>query len=122
MNNEPDKLDFVSYGLPCALRRSFMGTWCGYVGLPPSHSGAKPGYDGYTSLDITVHGGLTYGDKSWWDKESTLVWMGFDCAHYGDFMPKMPDFGGVYRTMEYAKEQCENLAKQFSLMDSYKHN
>lgn len=34
---EPDSLDFVSDGLPCAMRRGPLGQWCGYVGIGPDH-------------------------------------------------------------------------------------
>lgn len=63
-------------------------------------------------LLLDVHGGLTYSgerDGKWW--------FGFDCAHNNDLCPGMLKHSlslpwGTYRTIEYAEQECRNLAKQ----------
>ena len=74
------------------------GHRCGYVALKPEHPYSKltanlentfKTYD-YDSLDIDVHGGLTFMSPSH-DLKNLLptpcndMWIGFDCGHYGDF-------------------------------------
>lgn len=66
--------------------------------------------DGGISLCLLIrcHGGLTYSGKAWWDEESPLWWLGFDCSHSGDLSPKHEEFGrslgGVYRNAGYVRE------------------
>jgi len=54
-------------------------------------------------------------DKVWW--------LGFDCAHCDDVAPKLFRFEGIrsyafadakYRTFEYVKEECKQLAQQLA--------
>ena len=60
-----------------------------------------------------MHGGLTYAKdcllnsdiKGYW-------WLGFDCAHFGDYSPELPFSHGEYRNIEYVKEECKSLADQ----------
>jgi hypothetical protein len=35
--DEPDRVEFDAHGLPCLMQRIPMGTWCGYVAVPPGH-------------------------------------------------------------------------------------
>lgn len=78
------------------------GHRCGYVAIPPDHPysstpeeertlmGGRPykHYD-YDSLDIDVHGGLTFmspdhGLKDLLPMPCTDMWIGFDCGHCYD--------------------------------------
>jgi hypothetical protein len=80
------------------------------------------GKDGEESIDtlIQVHGGLTY--SGWLTKKNkNILWyFGFDCAHYGDFMPGLChnpsylSFGdtGVYRDQQYVHAEVVSLAEQ----------
>lgn len=55
----------------------------GYVGVPNGH----PWYQkDYNSIEVSIHGGLTYGDFGVGNppKDKNLWWVGFDTAHYGD--------------------------------------
>lgn len=129
--NEPDHKSWTdtATGLPCLAHRAMhSGHWCGYVAVFPSHP--AHGQD-YSSLDVTVHGGLTYGQ---WcqdavchipapDEPDDVWWLGFDCCHSGDLAPRrarldeLGDYSGLsghdhYRTLEYVEEQCAELAKQ----------
>lgn len=77
-----------------------------------------------------VHGGITYSDHCQGricheveaGEEDLVWWFGFDCGHWNDYAPgtdaflKSQGLGGLthgtYRTLEYAKSQCQKLAEQ----------
>lgn len=101
--------------IPCVIQRvPHSGHLCGYVGVPvwsPWH-GKEPS-------EAEVHGGITYSEDHLPRIELDLNfhvswWIGFDCAHSGDYMPlskyNLPD--ATYRNMEYVKQECRNLAEQ----------
>ena len=125
-DDEPDKIQWqdATTGYPClAVRHSYFGHWCGYVGVGPNHSVYQSDYD---SVDVTVHGGLTFSSHcSASDDESTGIchavenddktwWLGFDCAHHGDEAPRNTVWveGGRYRTLSYVQHECAMLAAQ----------
>lgn len=109
-----------------AFRHPELRTWCGYVEVPEGHPwhGRHLDYLGH----VNVHGGITFagdivepmieGSSGWW--------IGFDCAHAGDYMPSLdstlksafPDrgrsalIGWEYRTLEYVRAECARLAEQ----------
>jgi hypothetical protein len=136
---EPDKVQFPDpdTGLPCVItRHSFFGNLCGYVGVPEGHPfhGKQYGEVGH----LHAHGSVNYSDLCQPnDSESEGVchvpdsgdpdhvwWFGFDCAHGYDLKPAyamrngtvlgygIHSFEGTYRTLEYVKQQCANLARQ----------
>ncbi len=122
--DEPDKAHWVHEGFDCLIVRSRSGALCGYVGVPESHDAFDMDYDNvYDKYKVSVHGGLTYAgsneeqeDESRyiWIPNKKLWWIGFDCAHAGDFMP-LYDFMGssdIYCSFEYVKREVESLAKQ----------
>lgn len=118
-DNEPDLFEWEIYGMPCFVKRNNFGSWCGYVGLSKDHPLYGISYDDvYAKVDIDVHGGLTYSD--FWDLKKSesgeIYWVGFDCCHSNDFSPGIKIFGILnsdnYRTMEYTKDETENLAVQ----------
>lgn len=113
---EPDRVDWIDpgSGLPCRARRGPFGAWCGYVGLLPGH----PWYDvDYDDLDVEVHGGLTFGGRLS-DAPEAMRWVGFDCAHAGDYTPGLvakgfPSYPGeVYRDLAYVEAEIRKLAEQ----------
>ncbi len=125
-NAEPDEVvwDIAPAGagqtqyLCVLLRSSATGAWHGYVGLPEHHPwmGCAPHYP-----DVKVHGGLTHPGGYELRSERNAIWcaswwIGFDCAHAEDRIPAdhpgRP--GGTYRTMSFAKNECELLAAQAS--------
>ena len=98
-----------------------MGHRCGYVTVPTGHP--CEGKD-YNDINVSVHGGLTYGNGAMF---------GFDCAHlydkrdesimsdefkkiYGSFRYPTAEEGEV-RTLEFCIEQCERLAAQLKEME-----
>lgn len=57
------------------------GTRCGYVAIPDGHRG--------DNVDVHCHGGITFSDRDHGAKDLLPIacndlWIGFDCAHYGD--------------------------------------
>jgi hypothetical protein len=89
---EPDQLEFEYKGFKCELKRNHVGCWCGYVGIPKDNPILADIDDindedymnmDYDNIPLDVHGGLTYGKLV-----EDLYWVGFDCAHLGDYWPK----------------------------------
>jgi len=111
--NEPDRLEADYKGLKLLiLRNERLGHLCGYVGVPEGHP--FYGKDLEQLADLDVHGGVTFteeGDgklrpKGFW-------WIGFDCAHFGDLVPKMRSLGWeVYRDIYYVLKETVKLADQ----------
>ena len=141
---EGDREEWVDpiTGLQCLAKRNRMGTWCGYVAVPPGHP--WHGSD-YNDLDVNVHGGLNYADScdpgngichvAPAGQEDDLWWLGFDCAHFMDLVPRMqmmdirdamrrsaPDLfeeinaGLTYRDLAYVKVECSVLAQQAKIV------
>jgi len=127
-DNEPDKIQFkTKSGLPALIVRNRGGALCGYVGVTKGH----PYFDivDETSADLDVHGGITYGGKCSGNichvpepgEPDDVYWLGFDCAHVGDFFPSDAAFvkkhsplfdGNKYRDVAYVHAECERLAEQ----------
>lgn len=127
--SEPDRKEWrdEETGLVClAVRNMHLGHWCGYVGIPPSHSAHGKDED---TLDLSVHGGITYAQECNGKvchipapgEAEHLWWLGFDCAHAGDTSPTslasstvlrgFPIYG-TYRDLAYVEQQCKELASQ----------
>lgn len=123
--DEPDRVEWRHKGVPCIMRRHpSLGHWCGYVAVSSEHPWAKAP-DIY-EVNADAHGGITYGPHEC-DKEMGVChepeegetedvrWVGFDCAHVGDYSPGSHGyrFGNeTYKTVEYVKAQVEDLAEQ----------
>ncbi len=138
-DNEPDKIQWLDEetGLDCLMHRNHSGTWCGYVGIAESHPLFGKDYD---SVDVEVHGGLTYADVCQQTGDEAhgichvpiegrpekMWWFGFDCAHGGDLMPVSlairAKYGedahtwmgrpDVYRDRAYVENEVTKLARQ----------
>jgi len=135
---EPDKEQWTdeATGLPCLIKRNGSGALCGYVGVTEGHPWFAQDYD-YVEAD--VHGGLTYADFCQEGDDGHTIchivdpgepdrvwWLGFDCAHCGDYLPahdaghqRMMNafFEGysreeTYRDRAYVKAECASLAAQ----------
>lgn len=130
---EPDKVQFPDpeTGLPSLGVRNGgpgMGNWCGYVGVAPGHSLYGQDYQDREGM-VDVHGGLTFSGACQDSEEESegvchvpakgesdeVWWFGFDCAHAGDYVPGMvqygPTFAGEYRTLDYLKGETAKLAQ-----------
>lgn len=134
--DEPDKAQWQDAvtGLPCLVVRGPHGSWCGYVGVLEAHPLYGKDYD---TLDVSVHGGLTFSDKcAPSEKEERGIchvpspgesdqvwWFGFDCAHAGDISPGYAHHlhgsafkYGEYRDIRYVKDEVANLARQLKAL------
>jgi hypothetical protein len=145
---EPDKEQWEDpgTGYPCLLVRSqTSGALCGYVGVAAGHPwhGRGWSHDDWPGGMPDVHGSLTYAAPCQGDPDGhsichlaapgepePLWWLGFDCAHAFDVMPKieatfrqlpsdMPSLGCLhhgdmasYRTAAYVMSECARLARQ----------
>lgn len=114
---EPESKTFESYGYKCEIKRHpSLGHLCGYVYIPKSHPlWGKGYYELYEiDIDIDVHGGLTFAGQSGDE------WVfGFDCAHYGDFVPGMGSMhlgDESYRDMAYVTKETKGLARQLQIL------
>lgn len=148
--NEPDFVKWHCYetGLLCIIRRNRSGTLCGYVCVEKTNAYYKydpnGGYENRSKLPyLDAHGGITWGDYCFsyletddgkdfgvyhddyfkhWIPNGKHWWLGFDCAHSGDFCPTDRSFSGYdpynqydgsqYRNLAYVRKQCESLATQ----------
>lgn len=131
--SEPDRVDFRFAGFPCLALRNHHGTWCGYVGVPPGHPAYGKDYD---SVDVEVHGGLSYARKCHPpichvpkpDEPDDVYWLGFDCGHAWDLSPgcnatlrihgirEEPRDYEIYRDLEYVQNEIRSLAAQLKVM------
>lgn len=133
---EPDRKEWkdAATGLSCLAKRNMSsGAWCGYVAVPPGHAAHGKDYD---DVDARVHGGLTYANKCSGEichaaepgEPDDVWWLGFDCAHYQDYIPAMRardrargwgDRGcDTYRNLPYVETECTDLAKQLAAMQA----
>ena len=71
---------------------------------------------------ITVHGGVTYhGNPTNFNPNPNidLDWIGFDCAHSGDYYLSKGDDRTwndkpcTYKTLEYCKNECQSVIEQY---------
>lgn len=139
-DGEPDRAEWrdAATGLPCLAQRIDMGTWCGYVAVPPEHRmhphnaaarvAARERLEKDPDADpddwLEVHGGITYGSMCHGlichvpepGESDDVFWFGFDCAHFRDMIPDalLTHRGGetTYRTLEFVKAECAKLAAQ----------
>ncbi len=90
-DKEPDllKLKHNATNYICWIVRRPMGQLCGYVEVPKTHimfewdaAESMPPYD-------PSHGGVTFSDFLPGRKKKKKWSVGFDCAHYQDFMPRL---------------------------------
>ena len=64
----------------------------GYVMIPEGHQYYGKSYD---DIDVSVHGGLTYGSF----EDDGKYWVGFDTSHYGDDLKRWPKSAVFEETM-----------------------
>lgn len=102
VRNEGNYKIFVYKNYNCViLRNPMMGHLCGYVCLPVIHKLFEN--DDEIENIINCHGGITYTsnllptsaqkcllpDFNFLNSLKNTYWIGFDCGHYGDYMPFM---------------------------------
>jgi hypothetical protein len=138
--DEPDLVEWrTPDGYAALIVRSGMsGALCGYVGLPPGHPLHGKPYRDLKSVELSVHGGLTYADECGGHichvpqpgEPADIWWLGFDCAHFGDYDPAMRAYlrkrmgdnarplmpGESYKPLGYVRGEVESLAAQLKAL------
>lgn len=153
-DREPDKMNWkTSAGLPGMIVRNRSGALCGYVAIAHGHPcfgrdytrNYELGPDGEPDFnkglpnpvfDLEVHGGITYGNACAGHichvpepgEPDDVWWLGFDCAHSGDYSPRDATYRSkygetfarsdweTYRDITYVRGQVEGLAAQLVAM------
>jgi len=119
IQHEPNYESFGYKGYYCVIKRMMFpggGQLNGYVRIPEYH----PYYDKEQhDIDIECHGGITFGPSEL--EGETGIFIGFDTAHYLDFMPFMAFLGanslvldGTYRDVNYVRNECKQIVEQLS--------
>jgi hypothetical protein len=123
-------------------RSGMGGNLCGYVGVPEGHPWFGKNYSdlldvevhgGLTFAEKCQEDDKEHGICHVEDDGVKRYWLGFDCGHSQDLMPAMvvrerelgpslnfPGFPvtvlrcsiGVYKSVEYVKQECASLARQ----------
>jgi hypothetical protein len=129
---EPEEEGFEYKGYWCSMIRNSFGAWCGYVLLPEDHPFSK--LESHLDIDnIEVHGGITYGQNVTLEENGRKGYMiGFDCAHYGDYIPtqkitndflkqecpswpqleSVTEHEDIYRDIEFVRNEIKNMVDQ----------
>ena len=119
IQHEPNYETFEYRGYKCVIKRMmlFGGQLNGYVRLPKESKFYQKGYD---DIPIDCHGGLTFtGDL----EEDGDFYIGFDTAHYQDYMPFMQMLYGnkglqidhpdeQYKDINYVRNECKKIVDQ----------
>lgn len=95
-----------------------IGHYCGYVSLPQDHPLAEDRGDEDINIWASVHGGVTY--TAWQEEgEEKFYVVGFDCAHAGDYVPRLSlypgDLGDHKWTLEEVVEEVNHFAEQLTI-------
>ena len=109
--------------LPCVIIRNSIGALCGYVGVSAdnvlyglSEHGVEEDYI------LSSHMGITYSGYIFTPETDLPYWyLGFDCAHPGDYCPHVC-IGGTYRNIGYVKAQIKAMAKTMAKPEKLKHS
>lgn len=113
------------------IMRGPFGFLCGYVEILAKDKKPEPTESScsYEAWPIDCHGGLTYdGNRpfSYWEtktengppyhlKTVEVYCIGFDCAHYGDYIPGLPlsrTDEWMYKSFEYVMNEIKSICDQ----------
>lgn len=138
--DEPDHVKgYTRHGFQFVIKRNhWSGALLGYLRVPQGHPwyksitgkrylrGNKLAWGRFKKYNCTrreyrglpwveVHGGITYADKLCYRGYALRgYWIGFDCAHYGDLVPSMENFGGSYKTLGFVLREIDQLSGQMN--------
>ena len=110
-----DDIRYKENGLDCVIRENHFGYLCGYIFIPEDHPERNSELE-----NIDVHGGITYKDVELFNviNSGKGIWIGFDCAHYGDssnpeLRSSIIDFpNSTYKDIAYVRNEISNIIKQ----------
>lgn len=122
--HEPNYETFEYRGYKCVIKRmmNMGGHLNGYVRIPKGHRFYDKDYD---DIPIECHGGLTFtGDL----EEDGDFYIGFDTAHYMDYMPFMQmslsrhlrssiHEAEHYRDIDYVRNECKEIVDQILVQE-----
>lgn len=109
----------------CVLLVNDGSHHCGYVEVPEAIGHLDFYRWDEDTVDISVHGGVTYQGKPEWANGKQVI--GFDCAHcaHCNDMQRCPEYlkgtsmeqcfmytTGIWRDEEYCVNECESMAEQ----------
>ncbi|MFA9413311.1 hypothetical protein ACERC8_01490 [Streptococcus sp. E29BA] len=94
-------------GFKALIRRTPMGHLCGYVEVPEDLS-VDTNY-------IDCHGGVTADQSDVESFPTTGRYIGFDCAHAGDWTPWHQE--GFYRNYEFVVGEIEGIVRQLKNLE-----
>lgn len=104
MNDAVGTIIFEEKDYLCEIIRHDKNShWCGYIFINSNHPWYEKHYD---NIDADCHGGLTYSEY-----EEDKWKIGFDCAHWGDFVSKYKT-SGIWRDRRYVESECRKLVEQ----------
>jgi hypothetical protein len=101
------------------VKRSPLGAWCGYAGVPPGHRFHGADYDGDEGDGPAAERICHVGHPG---EPGDVFWFGFDCCHYNDVAPGMLAIEyeypradrATYKTVDYARAETTSLARQLA--------
>lgn len=108
----PENGRYTSFyrGLRFAIVRQPTGHLCGYVKIPRGLTIDKE--------EIKAHGGITFEGSIGYliGNTGSGNWIGFDCAHAYDLIPKSHPFSRyeTYRDSLYVEMQCRKIINQIA--------
>ena len=119
------KKSFEAHGLPClVVLNEGLGNYCGYAGVPNDHPWYGKTYMQLEQFDNypDVHGGITFAGHIK-GQDDCIWWIGFDCAHAGDWLPHMTGEWLAIEphhkwTVEEVAEETRRLAEQLAEVDA----
>lgn len=123
---EPDKVVWIDEvtRLDCMANRGPSGSWCGYVGVDPSHRMHGKGYseclagcpaeegscyDHSPEAVLSVHGGLTYAKACWGDEATGICHVPEPGRSHFNRMASE-----IYRDLVYVRAEVTSLAAQIA--------
>ena len=90
-----------------------------YINVPAGHPAYKKDYD---TIDLDVHGGLTFGEKRLHTSETDFIdgwWLGWDYAHCMDYSGCFPEEWDQKRwTTEEILEDVKNAVSHLKEMEA----
>lgn len=98
--------EFDYRGHHCIVILHDLGHFCGYFSVPKDHPALHNPDD-----IMSIHGGFTFGGgKLFWREKrgDKQTYLGFDCAHAGDFLPQMASMmilTGKYKNIDEYKRK-----------------
>lgn len=100
---ENGQLNVIINGFNAVIRMINGWHLCGYVEVPEQISDIDVD-------NIICHGGITFQDANIQTFPSNGYYIGFDCAHSGDWT--FTDPAGTYRDINYVKKEIKKIVRQ----------